>query len=163
MSMPQVPAVEAFLPDWSVRRFLVVDKSGRWPPAIAAQVMEQLRDRTGGDQDGGSIVFDSFTTTKDLAPVAQQINTAALVIFLDGLERECLTLLRRFVLAPRRPAILIVADEHHQELMPVLLESGVDSLLFDVVNDIPIAEWCLRLLPNRSYSGNAVRTDAPAQ
>jgi hypothetical protein len=146
MSVPQVPAVEAFLPDWSVTRFLVVDRSGRWPSAIAAQVMDRLQDRA----DGGSIVFDSFTTTKDLASVAQQINTAALVIFLDGLERECLTLLRRLVLAPRRPAILIVADEHHQELMPVLLESGVDSLLFNVVNDIPVAEWCLKQLPDCS-------------
>ncbi|MEO1983505.1 MAG: hypothetical protein ABGZ24_23590 [Fuerstiella sp.] len=163
MSMPQVPAAEAFLPDWSVTRFLVVDRSGRWPSAIAAQVMDKLRDRTGDGRNDGSIVFDSFTTTKDLASVAQQINTAALVIFLDGLERECLTLLRRFVLAPRRPAILIVAAEHHQELMPVLLESGVDSLLFNAVNDIPIAEWCLRLLPDRSCSRNAVRTDADPQ
>ena len=150
MSMPQVPAVEAFLPDWSVTRFLVVDRSGRWPSAIAAQVMDTMRHSAGGCQDSGSIVFDSFTTTKDIASVAQQINTAAVVVFLNGLERECLTLLRRFVQAPRRPAILIVADEHHQELMPVLLESGVDCLLFNAVNDIPIAEWCVTLLLGRS-------------
>ena len=150
MSMPQVPAVEAFLPDWSVTRFLVVDRSGRWSSAIAAQVIDKLRDRAGVRPDSGSIVFDSFTTTKDLASVAQQNNTAALVVFLNGVERECLTLLRRFVHAPRRPAILIIADEHHQELMPVLLESGVDCMLFNAVNDIPIAEWCLRLLPDRS-------------
>ncbi len=150
MSMPQVPAAEAFLPDWSITRFLVVDRSGRWPSAIAAQVRGTLHDRAGGCPASGSIVFDSFTTTKNLASVAQQINTAALIIFLNGLERECLTLLRRFVQAPRRPAILIVSDEHHQELMPVLLESGVDCLLFNVVNDIPIAEWCVRLLPDRS-------------
>jgi hypothetical protein len=150
MSLPQLPDVEAFLPDWSVTRFLVVDQSGRWSSAIAAQVSEKLQDIRSGSQEFGKIVFDSYPTTKGLAPVAQQVNTAALVIFLDGLERECLTLLRRFLTAPRRPATLIIADERHQELMPVLLESDVDTLLFNVVNDVPIAEWCVRLMSDRS-------------
>ncbi|MDG1895829.1 MAG: hypothetical protein P8J37_13060 [Fuerstiella sp.] len=150
MELPQLPEVEAFLPDWSVTRFMVVDRSERWASAMSAQVTEKLHDSVGDAPGIGNIVFDSYPTTKDIASVARQINSVALVIFLDGLERECLTLLRRFVTAPRRPAILIIADECHQELMPVLLESGVDSLLFNVVNDIPVAEWCLRLMSQRS-------------
>jgi len=146
MSLPQFPDVETFLPDWSVTRFMVVDRSGRWSSAVAAQVRHKLHDAGSRALEMGTFVFDTCATTKELASIAQQVNTAGLVIFLDGLERECLTFLRRFLQAPRRPAILIVADERHQELMPVLLEADVDSLLFNVVNDVPIAEWCLKLM-----------------
>ena len=110
----------------------------------------KLQDSVSSSQQTASLVFDAYATTKDVANAAQQANTAALIIFLDGMERECLTLLLRFVQTPRRPAILVIADEHHQELMPVLLESGVNCVLFNVVNDIPVAEWCLKQLSDCS-------------
>ena len=81
---------------------------------------------------------------------SDQGSTLGIILFIDGIERDCLSLLGRLARLPLRPPILAVCAQRHKELLPTLLEAGVDTALFDVVNDIPIAAWCARVATNLS-------------
>ena len=72
-------------------------------------------------------------------------NTVALVLFLDGFERECMRLMGRMAQLPAPVPTLLVGGQQHRAIVPVLLESGASHVLFDVPDDIKIADWICRL------------------
>lgn len=92
--------------------------------------------------------FETCETARDVFLFCDQESTVGIVLFIDGLERECLSLLGRLARLPLRPPVLAICGERHKELLPTLLEAGIDAALFDVVNDIPIATWCVKVVSN---------------
>lgn len=142
-SKPTVPSTSLHLPDWSEKRFVVLEPDVKWAPAIELEVASQLK---ASGQSGVVANFDSTSTTREVLMLSEAANTAGLVLLISGMERECLGLLRRLPNLTNRPTVLVVGETKHTELIPVILESGVSSFLLDVKNDIPIAEWCCRIL-----------------
>lgn len=127
-------------PDWSIHRFVVLDPSERWAEPIRRQLMNTV----GSETKRHDIQFETCRSARDVLLLAELSNTVGLILFLDGLETECLNLLRR--LQHEGPAILGIGKLDHKPLIPVLIESGFSMVLIDVVNDIPIAKWCRRVL-----------------
>ena len=138
------PRAEDYLPDWTVRRFIVLEPSGQWAPAVALQTAEILRNDS--EFRGRPPEFENCETARDVTLFCEHDSTVGLILFLEDVERDCLSLLGRLARLPLRPPILAVCKSQHRELFPTLSEAGVDTALFDVVNDIPIAEWCVRIL-----------------
>ncbi|MEZ6124878.1 MAG: hypothetical protein R3C49_17155 [Planctomycetaceae bacterium] len=138
---------ERYLPDWTLRHFLVLDPSKRWAAPIALEVNSQLLDREGFQ--GRTPVFETLLLPKEVLLFSDQSSTAGIIIVLFGLEGDCLGLLRRLSRQARRPPILILASDSHRGLLPVLMEAGADTVLFEVRSDLQPAEWCLAVLTAR--------------
>ena len=98
------------------------------------------------NQNSISDVIEDVVDAKSILLRAYQPNTRGVILFMSGLERECITLLGRLARRSPQPYVLAIGTEQHHELLPTLLESGADTVLFDVQNDIPVAEWCCRIL-----------------
>ena len=141
---PQLPSAKDYLPDWSTRRFVVFDHSGRWTSAVSAEVAQRLAALK--HQKANATVFEACDSARDVLLLSELRSTIGVVLFLSGLERECLGVLSRLAKQPRHRPILIIAERRHRDLLPVLLEAGSDTVLFDIKDDIPIADWCLRCL-----------------
>ncbi len=139
---PSLPSAVDYLPNWSTSRIVVLEKSGRWTPAIAAEVHQRL-DKTH-QQAGQTLVFERCSSARDAIFLSELRNSRGLVLFLKGLERECLGVLSRLARLPLKRPILVIAENVHRDLLPVLLEGGADTVLFNVRDDVPIADWCLR-------------------
>ena len=129
-----------YLPDWSEKRFVVLDPSKRWASAISLQVQQERATHEAG------VFFESCQTSREALLLCESANSVGLIVFLEGLERECLGLLRRLGTESNQPTVLVVGKSRHAELMPVILEAGVSAFLVDVENDIPIANWCASLV-----------------
>ncbi|MEQ9408131.1 MAG: hypothetical protein RIK87_10420 [Fuerstiella sp.] len=170
-SLPQLPAVDDYLPDWTAHRFVIIDPTARWASAISAEITQRLQhpsavaaeplpkhsassDRasqiTVSGQESGRRrqppMLESCRSTRDALHFCELENTVGIVLFLNGLERDSLGLLGRLARLPRQLPLLVVAPEHHSALLPLLMEAGADGVLFDVRHDIPVADWCLRIL-----------------
>ena len=143
-SPPNVARMDEFLPDWSERRLVVLDSSHRWAPAVSAEVNAILERNSAFS--GRKPVFESCETPREALLLCEARNTIGAVLFVSGMERECLSILGRMARWPTRPALLAVCTDEHRDLMPMLMESGIDAVLFNVTNDIAIAEWCSHLL-----------------
>lgn len=140
---------EVFLPSWTQRRFVVLDMSNRWAHAISAQVSERLQ-QTDAEVSDTCPVFDSCHLIRDVLLLCEAKNTVGAVLFISGIERECLNMLARLARWAERPVLLAVCNEKHEGLLPILMESGVDSVFFDVDNDVMISDWCVRVLVTQS-------------
>ncbi|MEP3479358.1 MAG: hypothetical protein ABJZ55_08935 [Fuerstiella sp.] len=68
-----------------------------------------------------------------------------LILFFDGIEKECLSILSRLMDDPHECPMAAVLSPQHSDLIPVLLESNVVSIIMEPVNDVPIADWCLAM------------------
>ncbi len=141
-----LPSAKDYLPDWSTTRFVVFEPTNLWTPAISAEVQERLA--ATDPQIRSTPVFDACHAARDVIMLAEVRSTVGFVLFLTGLERECLGILGRLARLPRQRPILIIAESVHRDLLPVLLEAGASTVLFDVKDDVPIADWCLRFLAN---------------
>jgi len=140
-----IPGIEEFLPDWTPRRFVVLDMSDRWAAAIRAQVNDRLRKCATGISVPCP-VFEGCQSTREALLLCEAKNTVGAVLFISGIERECLNILARVACWSERPALLAVCSSQHEGLLPMLMESGVDSAMFDVENDVPVSDWCVRVL-----------------
>jgi len=140
--MSQTAMADRYLPDWSTTQFVVLDRSRRWAAPIAAQVAVNLHQRP--DFVGRPPEFETCETAKDVLLFCDQPSTQGAILLITGIERECLTLLARIARAPTQPPVLAICETQHRELLPTLLEAGVHTALFDVVNDVPIADWCVK-------------------
>lgn len=129
-------------PNWSIHRFVVLDPSGKWAEPIRRQLAEFNSVSTGLSD----IQFESCGSSRDVLLLAELANTIGLILFLDGMETDCLNLLRR--LQHQGPAILGIGTDAHKPLIPVLVESGLSMVFTEVKNDIPIARWCHNVLQN---------------
>lgn len=135
------------VPDWSVHTFLVLERECEWTPAIAlelADAAEQVRRTTGRVLPGFRV--EHVADNRTLSARIRQPSTVAVILRFSGQERECLAALGRLRRAARRLKTLCICDRGHEELIPVLLEDAVDGVLIDPVNDVPVADWCLRAL-----------------
>lgn len=142
-SMPNTPSISTtanLLPDWSEKRFIVLDPSNRWAAAIGLQMHHDQADNQTG------VFFETCSTTREALLLAESSNSIGLIVFLKGLERDCLGMFRRLSSAPNQPRMLVIGTSGHAELMPVILEAGASGFLLEVENDIPIADWCRQLL-----------------
>jgi len=142
--VPGIPQAESYLPNWSCTRFVVLDADQRWSVPIATQVTNELA--ASKTLRGRPPDFEPCRTARDALLYCDQQATLGLILFVNGMERECLTLLGRLARLPLRPPILAICSTRQTELLPVLTEAGVTATLFDVVNDVPIADWCLKVI-----------------
>lgn len=92
--------------------------------------------------------FENCKTARDVLLFCDQQSTKGLILFIDGIERDCVTILGRLARLHAKPPILVIGRDRHRELLPTLLEGGVDTTLFNITNDIPIAAWCVKVLPS---------------
>lgn len=139
-----IPTAEEFLPNWTERRFVVLDPSGRWAPAIGVQVHDVITRRKLSN--AGSPVFESCQTARDALMLCEARYTVGAILFFSGVERECFNMLARLARWPQRPALLAICSAKHETLLPTMMEAGIDSVLFDVKNDVHIADWCVTVL-----------------
>jgi len=121
----------------------VLDPTRRWAAPVATQTSLLLLAEPLFS--GRPPEFETCDTARDVFLFCDQESTVGIILLIDGLERDCLSLLGRLSRLPLRPPVLAVCRERHTELLPTLLEAGVDAALFDVVNDVPIAAWCARI------------------
>ena len=142
---------EEFVPDWTQHRFVVLDPTGRWSSAIAAQVKCRLSETDG--RNSCNPVFESCRTARETLLLSEARNTIGVVLLIAGIERECLNLLAKIARWPKRPSLLAFCSSEHEILLPMLLESGLDATMFDVEDDILIADWCVRVL-SRHFQTN---------
>lgn len=141
MSHPDtgMPDAESYVPKWTDSRFVVIDRTGRWASAISAEA------NSSGDVDSVILTFESCTSTRDAVDFVGLKNTVGFILFLDGLERECLSFLGRLGRSHHHSQLLAVASDKHRDLLPVIMEAGVESVLFNVCDDIPVAGWARRV------------------
>lgn len=136
--------INEYLPDWLTVRFAVLDPTRRWANAVHREVIDRLAETRS--RSNYELEFETCTTARDTLLVCELTNTVAAIIFADGMEKECLSVLGGLSRRHRRLLTLIIATERHHELLPVLYEAGADTVLFDVRDDNPIAAWCVRCL-----------------
>jgi hypothetical protein len=141
------PKTEQYLPEWTRSRFVVLDISKRWSPAIHRETLQQTKNKD--DAKACVVTFESCVTARDVLLCCEMRNTVALILFLDQLERECLTVLGGLMRRRQKVPILVVCEDHHEELIPVMLEAGVDTVLSNVHNDVRVSQWCVRVLQSR--------------
>lgn len=141
-----IPSISNYLPEWSEARFVVLEPATRWAPAIGLEVAECLK---RSQNQGRRVRFESCRATRDVLLLGEAASTVGLILFIQGMERDCLGLLRRLPNLTNRPDVLVVCETQHTALIPVILESGVSSVLMDVKNDVPIAEWCHKVVCGR--------------
>lgn len=141
--LSDIPSAAHYLPDWTERRFIVVERTGRWAPAISAEVNSHVK------QGSSVLTFEACLTTRDAVDFIDLKNTLAFLLFLDGQERDCLAFLGRLGRSYRHHEILAVVTNVHRNLLPVIMEAGVQSVLTDVRDDIDVAEWCCRVAEQR--------------
>lgn len=138
------PRAEDYLPDWAIRRFIMLETSGRWAPVVALQTAQLLK--RSATFTGRLPKFETSETARNAAMFCDQDSTVGLILFFENMERDCLSLLGRLARLPLKPPLLAVCQQRHRDLLPILSESGVNTTLFDAVDDNDIAEWCVRVL-----------------
>ena len=147
------PHAEQYLPKWIITRFVVLDASGRWASAIHRETVQQLRQR--GDSLDCVPEFQTCTTARDVLLCCEMRNTVGLILFADRTEKECLAALRGLLRRMQNLPVLLVGEDHHEELLPVMLEAGVQTALCNVKNDVPVGQWCAGILTRHSSADPA--------
>ena len=144
-----IPSAADYLPDWTSKRIVFLERSHRWAPAVETEL------RSSGGSALPQFSIDSCAVAREASQLLELKNSIGLVLFLDGIERDCLDLLGRVARSFREFPVLAVGLTPHRGLMPVLMESGVQSILFDPFDDVSIADWCLGVI---RHSRGGVRT-----
>ena len=139
-----IPTAADYLPDWAAPRFLIVEKQNYWTGAIASEVRSRI------SSDMTAPVFEHCASTRDALLAAELRNTIGIVLCLPGLEKEILGLLGRLSRIPHRQwPILAIGQRLHQDILPALMESGVQKMMVDIRDDLECSLWCLRVLGQR--------------
>ena len=142
---------DSLYPDWTIRKFLVLENGERWTPAISRQLKESVK----AANIPISVGVERVPDVRSLLKQSQQATTPGVILFLESRERECVTAISRISQLTSHPFVLAVGSGKHQELLPVLLESGICTPLFDIVNDVPVVEWCIKVVRSRSALSSA--------
>lgn len=129
----------AKLNNWTVQTFHILEPSGLWAPAVSRELADRWQHRSGTPKVVG------WTTSKQFQTGIDSRTSQGLILFFDGIEKECLSILGRLMDDPQECPVVAVLNSHHSDLGPVLLESNVVSVIMAPVNDVPIAEWCLAM------------------
>lgn len=124
---------------WTVQTFDILDPTGLWTPAVSRELADRWNPRPGNAAVTGWANSKQFQAGVDLR-ISQ-----GLVLFFDGIEKECLSILSRLMDDPNDCPMAAVLMSHHRDLVPVLLESNIVSVIMEPVNDVPIADWCLAI------------------
>ena len=136
-----VPSASDYLPNWEAPRFIVVEKQFHWTGAVNAEVQSRLK------TDITAPSFQHCSTAREALLAAELRNTAALVLCLPGMEKEILGLLGRLNRSPaRQHPMLAIGETRHVGILPILMQSGVQTMLTEIKDDIAVSEWCLRVL-----------------
>lgn len=147
-----------FLPDWSTRHFYLLDPSGIWAPLVSLEIADRWGNRIGVPRVTG--IGDSRQLL-----AGNSIRTAeGLILFCDQIEKECLSVLSRLMDLGSVCPVAAALKEHHRDLIPVLLESGVTSIIMEPTSDVPLADWCLAIFDlsnSKSGSRQGGSTDSP--
>lgn len=154
MENPSDPCLRSVhLPDWSERVFVLLDPTRRWAGAIQAELMSSL---ATANVSTGQIAIETCTTVREVSDLCDAPNVAGLVLFFAGCEREVLGLLR--TIGRRCPGLplLVICEQQHHDLVPVILESGVSCVLVDINHDLPIARWCQAALATGSGTSGGI-------
>lgn len=140
----------------TIQTFDILEPTGLWAPAVSRELAERWNNRTGISRVSGWANSKQFQTGID--PRTSQ----GLILFLDGIEKECMSILSRLMDDPHECPLAAVLNSHHRDLVPVLLESNVTSVIMEPVNDVPIADWCLAMfdLAISKSAGSVRRTQA---
>lgn len=132
---------------------MVLDSNQRWASAIQLELVDVLQE---ADLQVGSVVFETCQTARDVNDICDAPNISGLILFFAGQEREVLGLLRTVWNQSPHLDVMVVCESRHHDLMPVIMESGVSCVLNDVKNDVPIAQWCYRVLSGHVGSDDQV-------
>lgn len=129
----------SFLPDWNAKCFHVLDPSEVWGPAICRELAARWKDRAG---------FPSVVGSQNPKQLQQNLKSSTpegLLLFFEGIEKHCLAIIGRLMDDPKDLPIAAILNREHRDLIPVLLESGVTTVMMEPINDIPMADWCLTI------------------
>lgn len=107
-----------------------------WAAAVQTELQILLPD------SAGLISVESCQSSRDAMDLLKLRNSVGLILVPAGIEKECCHLLSKTAMLSRERPALIVAEDQHRGVLPVLLESGPCSVLMNVTNDRPIALWC---------------------
>ena len=119
------------------------EESPRWAPSIEKELAVLIQ-RTEL-QILNLPPVESFREARHVLEESGSRAVVGIVIVLAGLETECLGLLARLSESNRPQPVLVVGEPQHRPLVPVLAETG-SSVLIDIANDRPAADWCFRVL-----------------
>ncbi len=150
-----VNARARFFPDWQTWSFLFLAPDTALAGAVAAELRFRAARRTTARRASAvpapprQTVCRSVASTKDAMAEISSGRVLAIVLDLQQLPRESLGLLRQLLRDPARPPIVAIGTESHRELTGLLLESGCSALHITPPLDLPLADWCQRVLSSR--------------
>lgn len=124
---------------WQIQTFDLLEPTGRWAPTVSRELTDRWGKRMGIPK------VSSWPHSKQFHLGVDSRTSQGLILFFDGIEKECLSILSRLMDDPYECPIAAVLNSHHRDLVPVLLESKVRSVIMEPVNDVPIADWCLAI------------------
>lgn len=133
----------SFLPDWNAKHFHVLDPSEQWAPAISRELASRWGDRPGIPS------VSNWQNSKQLQSGMKIDSAVGLVMFFEGIEKHCLAILGRLMDSRTSVPIAAVLRNQHIDLSPVLLESGVTTIIMEPGNDVPIADWCFEVMERK--------------
>lgn len=140
MSVSPPPSAARYLPDWTIRRLVLLERTSKWAAPVQEELNLLLR------ASGPPVQVESCQTSRDAMDLLELRNTVGLILFPAGVEKECCHLLGRLPALSQEPPTLVVADDSQRSILPVFLEAGPTSLLMNVQSDRPIADWCQRVV-----------------
>lgn len=121
----------------TIQQFDILDPSGLWAPAVSRELSERWDHRPGTPQ-----VFGWKKSTQLQAGIDPR-TSQGLILFFAGIEKECLSILSRLMTEAYQCPLAAVLNRQHHDLVPVLIESNIKSVIMEPANDVPIADWCL--------------------
>ena len=139
----RLPSAADYLPDWAAPRIVVVEREHHWTGALATEVRSRI------PPDITAPVFEQCTSGRDALLAAELRNTVAIVLCLSGLEKDILGMLGRLNRTTHQLPILAVGQQLHSDILPALTESGVQTMMTDIRDEIGMSDWCLRVLQKR--------------
>lgn len=143
-----VNARARYLPDWRTWSFLFLASDS----ALAGAVAAELRGRHSRHGKSDSFELPLQTVCRPVVSTKVAISEIAtgrvlgLILDLRSRSRESMGLLRQLLREPMRPAVIAVGDDSHRELTGLLLEAGCTALLVAEPFDLPLADWCQRVI-----------------
>lgn len=150
-----VTARARYLPDWRTWSFLFLASDSALAGAVAAELRERQCSPISGHGRTASLTLPLQTVCRPVTSTKVAISEIAkgrvlgLILDLRSRSRESLGLLRQLLRESVRPAVIAIGNESHRELIGLLLEAGCTTLLVAEPLDLPLADWCERVI-NRS-------------
>lgn len=147
-----VTARARYLPDWRMWSFLFLASDSALAGAVAAELRGRQNRSPSRRGRCAPLVLPLQTVCRPVVSTKVAISEIAagrvlgLILDLRSHSRESLGLLRQLLRESLRPAVIAVGDESHREMTGLLLEAGCTALLVAEPFDLPIADWCQRVI-----------------